>query len=223
MEGLRCSLSGHPITAKGMKKFKGENLNMEKKTTKKFTIALCAMAFALVAVVGGLIGVWAATQQSISSDFNVQYEVGKHIAGAVSATYQVGTKEAAALGQKVTFTSSETVTSHSLTTAAQDITFGPGEAVVFTYTIENHGAEAFVATLSDTAARNNVTVAYGENLEDMAITVPAATFAADGSMTQAGSVQVTITVTATNPNAATATYVSNATAGTVVSWSLQQA
>ena len=76
---------------------------MEKKSSKKLTIAMCAMAVALVAVVGGLIGVWAAVSQTASSKFNVQYSIGGHIAGSVAAKYQVLNGEEKAMGEKVAF------------------------------------------------------------------------------------------------------------------------
>ena len=67
-----------------MEKSKSQN------SSKKLIIAVVALCVALLCVVGALIGVYAASTQSLKSTFNVNYSVGSGIAAKANATYEVG-------------------------------------------------------------------------------------------------------------------------------------
>ena len=68
---------------------------MEKKKTKnKFMLAICAMCVAFLGVVGALVGVLAASTQTIGSNFNVSYSIGENVAIAFGAVNEKGGEEA---------------------------------------------------------------------------------------------------------------------------------
>ncbi|MBO5395191.1 MAG: hypothetical protein J6A28_04780, partial [Clostridia bacterium] len=54
-----------------------------KSQNKKLIYAVVGLAFALFAVLGALIGVFAATSQSITTGFNINYTVGDNVAAAI--------------------------------------------------------------------------------------------------------------------------------------------
>ena len=58
------------------------------KQKNKLLLAICAMCIAFLSVVGTLIGVLAASTQSVGSLFSVSYDVGDNIATRITAYYQ---------------------------------------------------------------------------------------------------------------------------------------
>ena len=50
------------------------------KTNNRLKIAVIVLAIALIAAVGGIFGVYAATQQNVKTSFSVQYSIGKNVA-----------------------------------------------------------------------------------------------------------------------------------------------
>ena len=58
---------------------------MGKKQNRKFIVAICAMCIAFLGVVGALVGVLAASTQTIGSNFNVSYDIGENVAIAIGA------------------------------------------------------------------------------------------------------------------------------------------
>ncbi|MBQ8444664.1 MAG: hypothetical protein IJX25_04860 [Clostridia bacterium] len=202
--------------------------------TKKLTIAVCSLAVALCVVAGGLIGVWAATQQSVNTTFNVQYSVGQHIAARVSAAYQVGTQDTVATAAETSMgeiSFDTTAAEHESATDYHQITgstinLTPDKTyVLFTYTFENTSASTkFTATLTDTSMASNVTVKY--NNDESKVVNATSTEAAELAQTnvvsvtvEAGqTVEVEVLVNVYNVNNTTASYVSNTTNG--VLWAL---
>ena len=201
---------------------------MDKKTTKKFTIALCAMAFALVAVVGGLIGVWAATAQVVGSNVNVQYQIGSNIAATIKANYATAVTTGAE--QSVTFdATADQPTGGAIqhTLALGDVTLSPAATeVTFTFTFDNDSAVPFRATLVDTSMAANVTITYQDDTEG-AITVTSLEATSINGTTyvdvdaNAKGVTVEIKVEVAAANASSASYVS--TAATGLKWTLDSA
>ena len=55
------------------------------KSSNKLKIAVIVLAIALIAAVGGIFGVYAATQQNVNTSFSVQYSIGKNVAVAIGA------------------------------------------------------------------------------------------------------------------------------------------
>ena len=55
------------------------------KSNNKLKIAVIVLAIALVAAIGGIFGVYAATQQNVNTAFSVQYSIGKNVAVAIGA------------------------------------------------------------------------------------------------------------------------------------------
>ena len=55
------------------------------KTNNKFKIATIILAVALVVAVGGIFGVYAATQQNVQTSFSVTYSIGENVAVAIGA------------------------------------------------------------------------------------------------------------------------------------------
>lgn len=56
------------------------------KKVNKMKIAVVSLACALVLAIGGMIGIYAASQQSVGASFTVNYSVGDNVAIAVGAT-----------------------------------------------------------------------------------------------------------------------------------------
>lgn len=65
-----------------------------KKKNKKYIIAICALCIALVVAVGGAIGIYAASTQSVGSSFVVNYDVGNNVAFKIRAFIQYEGDEA---------------------------------------------------------------------------------------------------------------------------------
>ena len=145
------------------------------KSKKKLIIALSSFAFVLVAAVVTVTAVLAAANQSINTSVSVVYYA-KQVAGTVSATYQVGEKEAKDMtttgladGKKlIEYAGKEANVAQTLKpqdaiillTANDD---GTAEDVVFTYTFTNNGAADYTATVkyTDTEANDdNYTIDY---------------------------------------------------------------
>ena len=57
------------------------------KSNKKFTLTVTALVVALLFAIGGIIGVWAASNQTVSSSFSVSYSIGDNVAVAIGAKY----------------------------------------------------------------------------------------------------------------------------------------
>lgn len=55
------------------------------KSNSRLKIAVVALACAFILSFGGMIGIWAATQQTVSSSFTVSYSIGDNVAIAVGA------------------------------------------------------------------------------------------------------------------------------------------
>ena len=64
---------------------------MGKKQNRKFIVAICAMCIAFLGVVGALVGVLAASTQTIGSNFNVSYDIGENVAIAIGAENRLAT------------------------------------------------------------------------------------------------------------------------------------
>ncbi|MBQ8909317.1 MAG: hypothetical protein IJY90_03430 [Clostridia bacterium] len=58
-------------------------------TNRKYKMTIAAMCMAFVAVFAAVVGIWAATSQSITAGFNVQYRVGDNVAAAVRTEYYI--------------------------------------------------------------------------------------------------------------------------------------
>ena len=58
------------------------------KTNNKFKIATIILAVALLVAVGGIFGVYAATQQNVQTSFSVTYSIGENVAVAIGAYNQ---------------------------------------------------------------------------------------------------------------------------------------
>ena len=109
---------------------------MEKtKTAKnKFLIAIAIMCIAFISVTGALIGVLAASSQTLSSTFNIAYEIGDNIAFKVSAWQQFPNEDVVSLGSvqyNVNDTTEGTLTAGNATLTAET------KVVKFIYLIEN--------------------------------------------------------------------------------------
>ena len=62
---------------------------MEKaKSNKKFLFTIISLSIAVVCALGGIIGIWAASSQTVGSTFTVTYDIGKNVAIAVGASAQ---------------------------------------------------------------------------------------------------------------------------------------
>ena len=201
---------------------------MEKKANKKFIIAIAVMAMVVCLAVGGLVGVFAASQQAVTSSFDVQYRIGQNIAGEVSATYAVsknGNSGNFVVGDttatKITFDTTEgqhgegSIAAYALNVNdASALALSPEHtSIEFTYTFVNTGATNFEVTLTDGADQKNVTVTYkldGAVVTDLSFPVNAG-----------ASAIFTIVVEVTDANLSTANYTS--TAGSALSWAIEYA
>ncbi|MBQ8908787.1 MAG: hypothetical protein IJY90_00645 [Clostridia bacterium] len=171
--------------------------------TKKLTVAVISMAVALCFVVGGLIGVWAAAQQSVGSNFEVKYEVGALVAANVTAKYQKVGGDPVAMGEGITFNANDVqgATSYDKLSASEVIALDKDtQSVTFTYTFKNLGETAYTVTLADNATRDNVTVVYSSvdaegNFKP--VNVPAL---AGDEGSDVDAVEITITVSITDAN-----------------------
>ena len=156
---------------------------MEKKTSKKFIIAIVALAMVLCLAVGGLIGVLAAPNQEVKSTFNVQYTIGSNIAGQVSATYKIGNGAAKNMktdveeNEETDFKESEVIAFDTLTDAHADLTAYKLQtqeenntitldtsnlSVVFAYSITNLATQGMKVVFTDGCVKDaqSVTVEY---------------------------------------------------------------
>ena len=141
----------------------------QKSLKRKFSIAMLAMASVMCVALGGIIGVIAASMQSVDSSFNIEYSVGQNIAGIVSARYQVGkqtnvdTAEEHSMGQ-IEFDAVDVAGQNYYNLNGGDITLTPsGTYVKFTYAFKNKGENKFLATLNDSSIAKNVVIIYDED------------------------------------------------------------
>ncbi|MBE7074029.1 MAG: hypothetical protein E7379_02955 [Clostridiales bacterium] len=190
----------------------------QKKSSKKLSYAVIGLAVALVAVVGGLIGVYAATQQTVGSSFDVQYNVTGEIAGSVSAKYNI-TKDVD-MGTAEFDVTDSTVRGE----LKADETIGldaTNKQVVFTYTFTNVGETTYVATVTDTTDFANVTIEWSKTSVEVA---PATDADSDGLISEseaaAAAVEVTCTVTIKDTNKSAHYTSSSAEGSAVVTWAL---
>ncbi|MBQ8909304.1 MAG: hypothetical protein IJY90_03365 [Clostridia bacterium] len=58
-------------------------------SNKKFTMTVVTLCCSFLLVIGAVIGIWAATSQSISAGFKVTYEVGTNVAAGIRTEYLV--------------------------------------------------------------------------------------------------------------------------------------
>lgn len=218
---------------------------MEKKSSKKFIIAIVALAMVLCLAVGGLVGVLAARNQEVTSKFNVQYRVGSNIAGKISAKYKVADRENAVafktdvedntattdINESEVVAFDTTDDQHGGTNADNivafvldveddaDLQLSPEEIfVVFTYTFENTGATTMSIKLNDNCSMKGVSVAYGVTDNDDT-TTDSDLVATDGFTLATGkTAEVSITVTVTDTGSNDVYYTSEA--GNGISWEL---
>ncbi|MBE7074030.1 MAG: hypothetical protein E7379_02960 [Clostridiales bacterium] len=180
-------------------------------SNKKLSIAVMSLAVAVCFVVGGLIGAWAAIQQSVGSSFDVQYTVGSDIAATVSAKYQVLNGQETQMGA-ITFAATEEqgATSYDKITAGKIDLSVTNKSITFTYTFLNIGENEYEAVLADNCSYSNVTVTPSKTSVKVA---PGA--GVEGSGVDAVEVTIQVTIIDTNKSAH---YTSNSTAGLV--WTL---
>ncbi|MBQ8908786.1 MAG: hypothetical protein IJY90_00640 [Clostridia bacterium] len=197
------------------------------KANKKFKVAIASMAIAFVAVVGGLVGVWAATSQTIGSSFDVQYTVNGAIAGNITATYKTAADDTATTFGEHNFDvtasdpTAENKFNKQFTIADEELELSAtNQSVVFTYSFYNVGETEFTAKLTDTCAQQNVEVVYEVDGEEVELTDNAYTVTVPVTANDADSaVVVTITVSIADVNKS-AWYTSDVDAGTQLLWEL---
>lgn len=181
-------------------------------SNKKLVITIAVLACALLFALGAVIGVFAATSQTVQTSFNVSYSVSGNIAANVSAKHQVGSDAEVTWGEGISFgiaDAPEGTTYYSLSAPGNITLTLEKQTVVFTYTFENTGSTDFTAVLTDTTDLSNVKVAYSD--EDVDST---------GVEVKAGqTVNVTVTVSVDNQDKA-AWYRSNVEGGAALQWAL---
>lgn len=201
-------------------------------SSKKMTIAVICLAVALFLALGAMIGVFAAGNQTVGSNFKVSYTA-TNVAATVSAKYQLNDADDQPTGNatemnSVSFTAAEESTTKNVDNASQINLALATPSVTFTYTFKNNSTSVpFTVTLTDGALKDNVSVTYkagkytttgsGEDLE----WVEPASYAAlvDNQITVGASEQwaIQITVKITDTNSA-AKYVSDSS--NFLSWAL---
>ncbi|MBE7074031.1 MAG: hypothetical protein E7379_02965 [Clostridiales bacterium] len=122
-----------------------------KSARSKFTLAVFLLVFSLIAITGALIGVYAATMQSMDADFNIKYEVGQNIAAKVSAYYQIQGENIVEMGD----------IQYDINSVQQIEQLGQGHNIAltadktyvdFTYTFENASTSQGVQVISSWAS-----------------------------------------------------------------------
>ena len=63
-------------------------------STRKFKATIIGLCCAFVLVIGAVVGVWAATSQTINAGFKVVYDVGDNVAAKVRTEYYVPNMDA---------------------------------------------------------------------------------------------------------------------------------
>ena len=181
-------------------------------SNKKLVITIAVLACALLFALGAVIGVFAATSQTVQTSFNVSYSVSGNIAATVTAKHQVGTDAEVTWGEGISFginDAPEGATYYSLAAPGNITLTLEKQTVVFTYTFENTGSTDFTAVLTETTDLSNVTIEYSD--PDVVT---------DGVQVEAGeTVNVTVTVSVENQDQ-TAWYRSNVEGGAVLQWAL---
>ena len=72
---------------------------MQTKKKNRLVVAVVVLSVALIAAIGAIIGVYAATQQNVSTSFTVSYDVGKNIALKVTSSYQIAGEDKVTLDE----------------------------------------------------------------------------------------------------------------------------
>ena len=103
---------------------------MEKtKSNKKLIIIVAVMVLTVVALAGVLVGVFAATAQTVGTGFSISYDVGTNIAAKVKTQYQIGDGELVTVqGYNPNTNKLYTVDSQGYTTFNADASDGSGES-----------------------------------------------------------------------------------------------
>ena len=149
------------------------------KKASKMKIAVISLACALVLAVGGMIGIYAATQQTVGSTFTVSYSVGDNVAIAVGANIhgpystdsekgydwfsQSGTLEKNENGLFVINATEQN--DYGLQLSLSDInmemqSWGGIGVVMFAFYFENLGEESILATVTNNCDIKNMNVGY---------------------------------------------------------------
>ncbi|MBE7073520.1 MAG: hypothetical protein E7379_00240 [Clostridiales bacterium] len=134
---------------------------------KKFVLTIASLCIAFLAICGTIIGVWAATSQSIKSSFNVQYDVGENVAAKIRTEFtDKGVTEIAHnddKGNKVTdengFVVINAPDENGKSVEIGDFSLTPAnQEVVFYFTIENILGEGFlnISVIVTLETQNNV-------------------------------------------------------------------
>ena len=67
---------------------------------KKYIIAITSLSLVIVALVGAVVGIWAATQQTVNSKLYVSYTPTKDVIATVSAEYSLAGATASSIGSQ---------------------------------------------------------------------------------------------------------------------------
>ncbi|MBO5395166.1 MAG: hypothetical protein J6A28_04650, partial [Clostridia bacterium] len=111
----------------------------KKSSNKKMLIALTTLCVAFLFVCGAMIGVFAATAQTVNSGFKVQYSIGDNIAATVSVEH---TLTGGTPAKSVNFTAATGEQVFALEPA--DATLSPDATeVVYTFTFKNDSEVPF--------------------------------------------------------------------------------
>ena len=108
------------------------------KQKNKLLVAMCAMCIAFLGVVGALVGVLAASTQSVGSTFSVNYDVGNNIAFKVDAYMQYEGEESYTMIGTTQYNADGTIESEI-----------PKQDIVFTADVNKVRIAYFVQNLND--------------------------------------------------------------------------
>ncbi|MBO5395057.1 MAG: hypothetical protein J6A28_04075 [Clostridia bacterium] len=163
-----------------------------KKSLKKITVAFIALGVALVATIGAIIAVYAATLQNLNSSFQISYSVGENVSVGLSTSSQWTADEGNTTNpseDEVDFEVGEDLLQNSnglyvvsaenqnqsLTFNSGDIELKPDGVHHVYFTVENLTPVDIEATVSDNSLSSNMKTTYSVQVvefsqEDQAFT-----------------------------------------------------
>lgn len=128
---------------------------------KRLAITITSMCVAVVAVICSIVAIFAATSQTVTTQFKVTYSA-TNVAATVAAEYKLKTATApVSLGSaEIEATAGET-TYNTLSTSKEIDLTTTDTYVIFRYAFTNDStSKAFNVTLTDGALKENVTLQY---------------------------------------------------------------
>ncbi|MGN0798405.1 MAG: hypothetical protein ACI4L7_02455 [Christensenellales bacterium] len=104
---------------------------------KKYMIAIVSLSLIIVALVGAVIGIWAATQQTVNSKLYVSYTPSKDVIAKVNASYSInGATSATAIGSQQSFTYGSSGTTAALDKTNLTLT-DSAPYIIFAFSFQN--------------------------------------------------------------------------------------